>query len=191
MEAAIRIFLANFILAVLFVSVPAGLAGVPVERSFKKLDLGMMLEAFSKLYPARERTDLFLNLAPGERFLEVNDANLPKDVAALVAKFLNNRLYRISAEYTKEFAERTRWEDLLTETAKKHGEVAVQSSIQGEKIVEIARWDDGTTTLILQRTGKVRFESKNQKIKPTYTFSIVYMDDEIWKERLTMEQEMF
>jgi len=151
----------------------------------------MTLEAFSKLYAARERTDLFLDLAPGELFCEVRDATVPKDGAALVAKFLNNRLYRISAEYTKEFAERTRWEDLLTETAKKHGEVAVQSSTQGEKLVEIARWDDRTTTLILQRTGKVRFESKNQKIKPTYTYSIVYMDDEIWKERLAMEQEMF
>jgi len=192
-EIMIRIFLAIISLAVLFVpaqaSPPVNRASVPIERSFEKLHLGMTLEAFSKQYPAEERKDAFLNLAPGERLFEVSAAKLPKDVAALVAKFLNNRLYRISAEYTKEFAERTGWEVLLTETAQKYGEVGVQSSSQGERIVEIARWDDGTTTLILQRTGKIRFESK--KIKPTYTFSVVCLDDAIWKERLAMEQEMF
>ena len=78
---------------------------------------------------------------------------------------------------------------MLTETAKKYGEVGVQSSTQGEKVVGIARWDDGTTTLILQRTGKIRFESK--KVKPIYTFSVVYMDDAIWNERLAMEQPIF
>jgi hypothetical protein len=164
-------------------------AGGPIERSFEKLRLGMTIEEFSKQYQAQERTDAFLNLAQGERFFEVSSEKLPKNMAALVAKFLNNHLYRISAEYTQEFAERTRWESLLTETAKKYGKVTVQSSSQGEKIVEIARWNDGTTTLILQRTGKVRFES--EKLKPTNTFSVVYLDDAIWNERLAMEQQMF
>jgi hypothetical protein len=164
-------------------------AGLPIERSFGKLNLGMTIEEFSKQYSAKERTDHFLNLAKGERFFEVSAAKLPKDVAALVAKFLNNRLYRISAEYSQEFSERTRWESLLTETAQKYGKVGVQSSSQGEKIVEIARWDDGKTTLLLQRTRKIRFESK--KMKPTSTISVVYLDNAIWNERLAMEQPLF
>lgn len=164
-------------------------AGVPIERSFAKLRLGMTIEAFLKQYQAKERTDPFLNLVPDERLFEVSTASLPKDVAALVAKFLNNRLYRISAEYTKEFAEQTSWEALLTKTAQKYGKVTVQSGSQGEKVVEIARWDDGTTTLILQREGKPRFESK--KFKTVFTFSVVYLDDALWNERLAMEQELF
>lgn len=164
-------------------------AGVPIERSFAKLKLGMTIEAFLKQYPAQERTDPFLNLAPGERFFEIKENSLPKNVAALAAKFLNNRLYRLSLEYTKEFAEQTSWEALLTKTAQKYGKVVVQSSSQGEKVVEIARWDDGTTTLILQREGKPRFESK--KFKTVFTISVVYLDDALWNERLALEQEMF
>jgi len=164
-------------------------AGVPIERSFAKLTLGMTIEDFSKQYPAKERTDLFLGLGSGERFFEVSGAKLPKDVSALAVKFLNNRLYRISAEYTKEFAERTGWETLLTKTARKYGKVTVQATTEGDKRIEIARWDDGTTTLILQREGKARFESK--KFKTVFTFSVVYLDDALWNERLAMEQEMF
>ncbi len=164
-------------------------AGVPIERSFAKLKLGMTIEAFTKQYPAQERTDSFLNLVSGERFFEISAAKLPKDVAALACKFLNNRLYRISVEYTKEFAERTSWEALLTKTAKKYGKVTVQANTEGDKHIEIARWDDGTTTLILQQEGKARFESK--KFKTVFTFSVVYLDDALWNERLAMEQELF
>jgi hypothetical protein len=186
MEAIIRVFLAIVFVAVSLVPVSAG---EPIERSFAKLKLGMTIEDFSKQYPAQERTDTFLNLASGERFFEVSGVKFPENVAALVGKFLNNRLYRISAEYTKEFADRTSWEALLTKTAKKYGHVAVQSGSQGEKVVEVARWDDGTTTMILQREGKPRFES--QKLKMVFTFSVAYLDDALWNERLAMEQEMF
>ena len=186
MEATIRVFIIIFFLSVFFTLVSAGL---PIERSFAKLKLGMTIEAFSKQYSAQERTDPFLNLASGERFFEVSTAALPKDVAALACKFLNNRLYRISVEYTKEYAERVNWEDWLAETAKKYGKVTVQSNAERNKRIEIARWDDGITTLILQRVEQVSFESK--KLKEEFTFSVAYLDDALWKERLAMEEILF
>lgn len=183
------IFLSAVLLVPASSDQPKGPAGVPVERSFFHLTLGMTMEDFSKRYESQERTDPFYNLAQGERLFEVKAGSLPKEVSALVAKFLNNRLYRISAEYTKEFAEQTSWEALLTKMAKKYGEVTVQANAEGEKRIEIARWDDGTTTLLLQRETKMKLESK--KFKAAYTFSILYLDDAIWNERLAMEQQLF
>jgi hypothetical protein len=168
---------------------PEGPAGPPIERNFAQLMLGMTIEDFSKQFEALERTDPFFNLAQGERLFEVKSGSLPKDAAAVAAKFLNNRLYRISAEYTNEFAERTSWEALLTKMAKKYGKVAVQANSEGEKRVEIARWDDGTTTLILQMEMRMKLESK--KFKTVYAFSTVYLDDAIWNERMAMEEVPF
>jgi hypothetical protein len=183
------IFLSAVLLILASADQPNGPAGAPVERSFFHLALGMTIEDFSKQYESQERTDPFYNLAQGERLFEVKAGSLPKDIAALVAKFLNNRLYRISAEYTKEFSEQTSWEAWLTKMSKKYGKVTVQAKAEGEKRIEIARWDDGTTTLLFQRETRMKLESK--KFKTAYTFSILYLDDAIWNERLAMEGQLF
>lgn len=166
-----------------------GLAAEPINRAAGPVRLGMTVEEFQKAVKSIEQTGENPGLMQGERSFEVSRESLGPEFRAMGCRFLNGRLYRLTAEYRADYFDEARWDEWLKEKMERYGKVPVESKMLGERPFEFVQWDDPKTRMILQRELRMRFKSK--KLVKQYRIVLILLDQALWKERQEAEGSLF
>jgi hypothetical protein len=100
----------------------------------------MPIDIFLATTPTRE-----ISGESGERVFSITD--MPADLHGVVATFVDDRLSRIEVVYSEVYSSRTSWEEFVAMAVRKYGTGFHLPTPGGE----VEMWDDGYTTLILER----------------------------------------
>lgn len=115
-------------------------AHAEIYRAFLSLELGMPLETFVSTIPSEEmdrRDDERVFWVPGQSV----------DVEGVNATFTGDRLSRIEVVYVPAFSARVSWKQFVATAERKYGSGFHLPIQRGD----VEMWDDGRTTLILER----------------------------------------
>jgi hypothetical protein len=111
-----------------------------IYRGFFSLQLGMPIETFLETTPAREIAG-----TAGERLFTVT--RVINELEGVVVAFADDRLARIEVTYSVAYSTRTSWEEFVAMAVRKYGTGFHLPTPGGD----VEMWDDGHTTLILER----------------------------------------
>jgi hypothetical protein len=135
----------------------------PIYRGFLSLQLGMPIDAFIATTPTAE-----IQGEAGERVFSITQ--MPSDLDGVIVAFTEDRLSRIEVGYSVAYSARTSWEAFVAMAVRKYGTGFHLPTSGGE----VEMWDDGRTTLILERrpvTSEVQ------------TYRLTLQDDAVALER--------
>ena len=135
----------------------------PIYRAFLSLQLGMPIETFIETTPTTE-----IQGEAGERVFSIT--HMPSNLDGVVVAFAEDRLSRIEVTYSAAYSARTSWEEFVATAVRKYGTGFHLPTPGGE----VEMWDDGRTTLILERrpvTSQVQ------------TYGLTLQDDAVALER--------
>ncbi len=114
----------------------------PLPRALHEIRLGMPLEQFIARFRTREQPADF----PGERVFLVPPPG-GSGIEGFRCTFSRGILYRIQTLYSEQYSARTEWGQLVDLFRGNFGEPSVVETPGGP----IALWDDGDTSLALER----------------------------------------
>lgn len=112
----------------------------PIYRGFLSLQLGMPIDRFMETTPTAE-----IPGETGERLFAIT--YMPDDLNRVIVAFSDDRLSRIEVTYSATYSARTSWEEFVAMAVRKYGTGFHLPTPGGE----VEMWDDGHTTLILER----------------------------------------
>jgi hypothetical protein len=135
----------------------------PIYRGFHSLQLGMPIETFIETTPTAE-----IQGETGERVFAITQ--MPHDLNGVIVAFAEDRLSRIEVTYSASYSARTSWEDFVEMAVRKYGTGFHLPTPGGE----VEMWDDGRTTLILERRVLA---------SDVPTYSLTLQDDAVALER--------
>lgn len=115
-------------------------ARADIYRAFLSMELGMPLETFVSTIPSEE-----LDRREDERVFRVPGESV--EVEGVDATFTHDRLSRIEVGYAPAFSARVPWQQFVATAERKYGSGFHLPIPRGD----IEMWDDGRTTLILER----------------------------------------
>jgi hypothetical protein len=128
-----------------------------IYRGFYSLHLGMTVEDFTATTPAEE-----VSRVPDSRVFAVT--KVPADVFGVTASFDDDRLAHIEVIYSSAYSTSTSWEDFVAVAIRKYGTGFHLPTPDGE----VEMWDDGQTTLILER---------REVTHQAYAYTLTLQDD--------------
>lgn len=128
----------------LILALPAAQAA-GIYRAFFSFTLGMPLDIFLSTTPAEE-----ISHRENERVFGVRGDGA--DVQGVTVTFTDERLSRIEAVYSTEFSARMSWTSFVETATRKYGTGFHLPTPGGE----VEMWDDGYTTLTLERRSAHR-----------------------------------
>lgn len=135
----------------------------PIYRGFLSLQLGMPIETFIATTPTAE-----IQGEAGERVFAIT--HMPNDLEGVIAAFAQDRLSRIEVTYSAAYSARTSWEEFVALAVRKYGSGFHLPTPGGE----VEMWDDGRTTLILER---------HPLTPDAQTYGLTLQDDAVALER--------
>ena len=137
--------------------------GPSIIRGLPPLELGMSVEQFLNAVPAEE-----ISAAGVDRVFSVIGRRI--NVTGVLCKFTKGRLSRIEVSYSVDYTSRVPWKDFLAGTKREYGSGFHLNTQTGD----MEMWDDGRTTLILER----RMVTLRER-----SYVITLLDDAIALER--------
>jgi hypothetical protein len=135
----------------------------PIYRGFLSLHLGMPIDAFLETTPAQE-----IPGEAGERLFSVT--RVINELDGVVVAFVDHRLARVEVTYSAAYASRTTWDEFVAMAVRKYGTGFHLPTPGGE----VEMWDDGRTTLILERRSLT---------SEGHTYGLTLQDDAIALEQ--------
>ncbi len=135
----------------------------PIYRGFLSLQLGMPIDAFRQTTPAQE-----IPGEAGERLFSIT--RVINELDGVVVAFADGRLSRIEVTYSAAYASRTPWDEFVAMAVGKYGTGFHLPTPGGE----VEMWDDGRTTLILERRSVA---------SEAHTYGLTLQDDAVALEQ--------
>jgi len=154
---------AAWVVAATVASGPALGRGPSITRGFPPLELGMSVEQFSKSVPAEE-----IAVAGDDRIFSVTGRRAT--VTGFLCIFTKGRLSRIEISHSVDYSARVPWQDFLAGSTREYGTGFRLKTQSGD----VAMWDDGRTTLVLER----RMVTERER-----SYVVTLLDDAIAIER--------
>jgi hypothetical protein len=174
-----------FVFTALLICPSSAVPAQPLERTLQTVHLGMSPEDFQKAVPSIEMNELYMSLLPGERFFKVREDVLTEGIAEFTGRFYEEKLYKITVEYSQSWFEDEDWDALVRERMEKYGEVPIQEMQIRDGMFQTARWEDSVTVNIIRRQVQLRF--KDNALAPKSTIFLVYLDKVLWEKRSKVE----
>ena len=157
----------------------------PIDRHAGPVWLGMSLREFKDAVRSSDQTEMNPGLTNEEKSFEIRRESLPDGIRAMGCRFLNGRLYRITADYNVGVFDEVHWSEVIRDNRERYGKAPLRLRRLSKYPTEVIQWEDSVTRLVLQRERRMRMKSR--KLVEQTVVLMVLLDRVLWAERQAAE----